>query len=391
MEIIFSLGIILVVGYFFGLIAEKFNFPRVTAYLISGVLFSEDLLGHLLNLHFNSWSEILVEICLGLIAFIVGVKINFSKVRENFSTVFWGTVSSSVLPMILVFLGFYFLASFFGLDSRLAIILASVASTTAPAATVAVIEQYKAKGKFTDTLLEIVALDDALGVVLFTLLTSFYFGDDVSSGILSIGKELLWSVAIGAGLGFSLSKFAHLSKTNDFLFPLLIGLVLIIVGLSGRIHFSPLLACIILGAISNNSFKNSKEVSLLLPIEHIEEFVFITFFTMAGTHFSFGYFKSVTPIIIAYVTLRAMGKYIGAYLGTKFSHNIGSNIPKWLGLALLPQAGIAIGLIFDVINREGLEDIKPLLINIILGSTIIYEILGPFCAKFALRKSGDLG
>lgn len=103
MEIVFSLGVILVIGYFFGLIAEKFNFPRVTAYLILGVFFSEDLFGHLLNLHFNSWLELLVEICLGLIAFIVGVKINFSKVRDNFSTVFWGTMASSVFPMILVF------------------------------------------------------------------------------------------------------------------------------------------------------------------------------------------------------------------------------------------------------------------------------------------------
>lgn len=390
MEIVFSLGVILVVGYFFGLIAEKFNFPRVTAYLISGILFSGDFLGHLLDLHFNSWLELLVEICLGLIAFIVGVKINFSKVRDNFSTIFWGTICESLLPIILVFSGFYFLASFIGIDSRLAIILASVASTTAPAATVAVIEQFKAKGKFTDTLIEIVALDDALGVILFTVVTSFYFGDAVSSGILSIGKELFLSILVGTILGLSLSKFAHLSKTNDYLFPLLIGLVFIIEGLSSRWGFSPLLACIILGTISNNTFKNSKEVSLLLPIEHIEEFVFITFFTMAGTHFSFSYFKIVTPLIIAYVILRGMGKYIGAYLGTRFNKNVSSKTPRLLGLALLPQAGVAIGLIFQVVHREELVDIKPILINIILGSTIIYEVIGPFCAKFALKKSGDL-
>lgn len=203
-------------------------------------------------------------------------------------------------------------------------------------------------------------------------------------------KKYFLALSIGTLLGLCLGKFAHFSKSSDYLFPLLLGLILIVEGLSGKIHFSALLACIVLGVVSNNTFKRNKEFSLILPIQHIEEFVFITFFTMAGTHFSFEYFKMVYPFIFAYVIFRGLGKYIGAFLGTKLGKVTDTNISKWLGLTLLPQAGIAIGLIFQVVHREGLSDVKPMLVNVILGSTIIYEVIGPVIAKVALKKSGDL-
>ncbi len=392
MEVVLSLGIILVVGYFFGLVAEKLQLPRVTSYLFAGILFSPSFLGDIVPIHLNSWSEILVNICLGLIAFVIGGKIKVSELRENGKVVFWGTFFESLCPMILVFSAFYILSSLIpNISPKLAILMAAVASTTAPAATVAIIEQYKAKGLFTNTLLDIVALDDAFGVILFTLVTTFYFGESFSSGLTLLGTHLLIAIIIGALAGLLITKFAHLSHTDDYLFPLLMGIILIIVSLGETHHFSSLLACIVMGTVSNNTFKQSEKVSLLLPIEHIEEFVFITFFTIAGTHFSLDYFQIAAPIIAIYLIARATGKYLGAFVGIKLSSpKIDKRTPQWIGLALMPQAGVAIGLVFQLTQRPEVEPIKSILINAILGSTIIYEVLGPVLAKLALRKAGDI-
>lgn len=390
MDILFAFGAVLVVGYFFGLMAERFNFPRVTAYLICGILFSPALLGNILNLNLNSWSDFLVQISLGFIAFIVGGKIEFSKLKKNGKVIFWSTLLSSLLPVIFVLIGFVFLSNTFHLDFKVAIILASVASTTDAAATIAVIDQFKAKGTLTDTLLGIVALDDGLGVLLFSLITTIAFQNAFHLGVTHIFHEIGLSIFLGTILGLLLSKFAHLSKSNDYLFPLLAGLILISVSLSEQYNTSSLLTCIMLGFVSTNTFKSKNRISLILPIEHIEEFVFITFFTLAGLQFSVEYFLKATPIIFSYVILRAIGKYLGAYAGTKIVKSTHFNNSKWLGFTLLPQAGIAIGLILQITNTPELNQFKPLLINTILGATIIYEFLGPIFAKYALKRAHEL-
>ncbi len=390
MKIIFALGIILVTGYFFGLVAERFKFPRVSAYLLSGILFSEQLLGSILHLDFNSWSDTLVQVCLGFIAYIVGGEIRYRDLRATGKTIFWGTLFESLTPVIFVFLSFYFLSTLLGVSKDFAIILSSIAATTAPATTVALVEQYKTKGKFTQILLGIVALDDAFGVMLFTVITSIYFQGSFTQGLIFFSKELAISLAVGGFLGMSLSKFAHLSKTDDYLFPLLLGLVLIILGTSSMFHFSPLLGCMMLGFVSNNTFKTDTKVSLLMPIQHIEEFVFITFFTMAGTHFNIGHFTDAFPFIALYIVSRSIGKYLGAFIGISIANGEDKRIPKFMGFALLPQAGIAIGLAFQLLQRPEGENIKFLVINTILGSTLFYEIVGPLCSKFALQKAGEI-
>jgi Kef-type K+ transport system membrane component KefB len=389
MEILFAYGIILIVGYFFGLIAERLNLPRVTAYLLSGVLFSEELLGSLLDLHFNSWSEILINICLGIIAFVVGCKLQVNNIMKSRGVIFWGTLFESLTPVLLVFFVFFALGQFISVPLEYCIVMASVAATTAPAATIAIIEQYKAKGEMTDAVLGIVALDDAFGIIIFSILTSLFLGNsgnNLSGPFLHIGI----SIAVGSILGIMLSKFAKLSETNDYLFPLLIGLIFVTEGLSDKWNFSFLLACIALGFVSNNTFPKSTKFSLLLPIEHIEEFVFITFFTFAGTHFSLIYFKQAMPMILIYFSVRIVGKYVGALIGTKIGSPVNKKIPSWIGLALLPQAGIAIGLIFKITHDPNLQEIRDLLINTVLGSTILYEVLGPLLAKQAFLKVNEI-
>ncbi len=391
MDIILTMGIILTSGYFFGLIAERLSFPRVSAYLLAGILFSEPLLGHIVDLKLHLWAEPFSNICLGFIAYIIGGEINLKTLKKKSKTILTGTLFESLTPVFLVFTSIYILCYHFELSTNIALILASICATTAPATTFAIIEQYKAKGELTDTTLGVVALDDAFGIIIFIAISSVFFPNGIDNGFITLFKELFLSITIGVCGGFLLSKFSKLSISNDFLFPLLVGLVLIIVSLAKSFHFSALLALIILGLVANNTnIKEHKRASLILPIQHIEEFIFITFFVFAGSHFSPTHFSDAIIFILTYAFFRALGKYIGAFVGLTLSPPDNIKTKYYLGFALLPQAGVAIGLLFQAINNPHFNDIKDLLLNIILGSTIIYELIGPFSAKFAFKKAKEI-
>jgi Kef-type K+ transport system membrane component KefB len=212
-----------------------------------------------------------------------------------------------------------------------------------------------------------------------------------NSGLQIFFKEIFFSIGLGSFLGLSLSKFAKLSLSNDYLLPLLIGLILLSVGLSQTYHFSGLLTCISLGVIANNTNINKTDrVSLLLPIDHLKELFFIMFFVFSGSHFEIAYFLNGFGLIILYVLARGLGKYLGAYIGSKVSGTKNNRIPSLLGLTLLPQAGVALGLLIHVVHLPAFIPIKDLLFNIILGSTIIYEVLGPLLSRYALDKAGEI-
>ena len=269
----------------------------------------------------------------------------------------------------------------------LSIALASIASTTAPAATVAVIEQYQIKGEMKDTTLGIVTLDDAFGIILFILITGFVFPSENGNEITPIFFEVLKAVSCGFLFGFLLNKFAKFSLSNDFLLPLLVGVILIIISLSHSYQFSSLLSLITVGLVANNLKVDKEErISLLLPIQHIEEFIFITFFTLAGSHFNPSSFQAAFPLIICYFMTRGLGKYLGAFLGVKVMERDNLPLSRYLGLTLLPQAGVAIGLLFELLKRPEFLNEQTLLINTIIGSTVLYEFFGPILTKYAFQK-----
>jgi Kef-type K+ transport system membrane component KefB len=391
MEVIIILGVILASSYFFGLVAEKLKLPRVTAYILAGILFSKGVFGQFLSVDLTPWSDTFSQVCLGFIAYIIGGEIQPKKIRAHGKTIILATLLSSLLPVLFVYVLFSLASQFLVFPKEIAIILAAISSTTAPAATVAVMEQYKSRGELTDTTLGIVILDDALGIFLFILISSLFFPNGEDDGLFLFAKEIILSVGLGAFLGLSLSKFAKLSPSNDYLLPLLIGLILLSVGVSQKYHFSSLLTCISLGVVANNTnVKDHTRVSLLLPIDHIKELFFIIFFAFSGAHFDLSYFFRGLELIAIYVLARALGKYAGAYAGAKIGITENKKIPSLLGLTLLPQAGVAIGLLIQVVHLPQFIQVKSQLLNIILGSTIIYEFFGPILSKYALEKSGDI-
>ena len=235
-----------------------------------------------------------------------------------------------------------------------------------------------------NTTIGIVALDDAFGIIIFMLVSILYFSSGSDNLKQFIVNELFFSIVIGIVMGVALRKASQYSFSDDYLLPLLVGFIFVAVGLSSKMHTSMLLTCIILGLVANNLKSSGREkFSLKLPIQHIEEFIFITFFTLTGTYFSSEYFMIAAVPIILYVLARGFGKYFGAFLGAVIGRANIKTTPRLLGFTLIPQAGVAIGLFFQVAHLPEFAESKDLIFNMLLGSTILNELIGSIMTKYA--------
>ncbi|MGF1453339.1 MAG: cation:proton antiporter [Opitutales bacterium] len=386
--VVLALCLFLVTGYGFGFVAEKVGLPKVSAYLLAGVLFSDALLGRFLELNRQAWSDPFSSIALTFIAYIVGSEINLPKLRRHGKVVGLGMLGEALTSFAVVYAAFWLLGLVLDLPAQLGLALAAVSATTAPAATMGVIEEYRAQGKLTTTVLGIVALDDAFGVLLFSLVASLFFATGgENGGALLFVRDIGLALLVGAAAGLVLNRVARYTDTADFFFPFLAGIIFAVFYLSEWLQFSNLLACIVVGIVANNFHREEKHVSLLLPVQHVEDFIFILFFTLAGAHFSPEYFGTGLIYIALYFVARGLGKYLGAWAGTSLA-GADRNVARHAGLMLLPQAGVAIGLVLH--SGVGDEQLRSLLTNIILATTILYEFLGPLAAKFALQRAGEI-
>jgi Kef-type K+ transport system membrane component KefB len=195
------------------------------------------------------------------------------------------------------------------------------------------------------------------------------------------------SILLGAVIGGLLAFFGHKVRNQTFLLPMVLSAILLSQGLSELWHVSPLLTAIIVGFSARSVYQAGGE-RLFEPVEYLEELVFIIFFTLAGAHFKLSVFMQGVDLVMIYVFARVIGKMVGIYIAAKLSA-APQNIQRYLGFAVIPQAGIAIGLALSLLNQPELHDIALLVLNVILASTLIYEILGPMATRYALIKSGE--
>ena len=202
-----------------------------------------------------------------------------------------------------------------GFSLGTALVLGAIASATAPAATIAVIEEYKAKGPLTRTLLSLVAIDDMLAIVFFTLVMSLTAAGAEAGRLSTAAREIGLSLAAGAVLGLGLGWFARRIESDELRLPVILGFVFLTLGLAGRLEFSPLLSCMVLGYMSKLVAAEESDLCLS-PMSHIREAIFLIFFTLAGVHFQFHVFVGAAGFIAAYILLRTAGKYSGAFAGT---------------------------------------------------------------------------
>lgn len=406
-SIFLSLSIALLAGLLLSRLAKKVQLPAVTAYLIAGILIGPFVLGSLGIQGIGITSTqiegfgIISDLALGFIAFAIGNEFRLSQLKKigkqaTIIGIFQALFTTIVVDAVLI--GIHFIMPD-KLSLPAAIVLASVATATAPAATLMVVKQYKAKGPVTDVLLPVVALDDAVGLVVFAI--SFGIAKSISIGnvdILSVVLEPLLEVVLSLGLGFIMGllfticeKYFH-SRSKRM--AVSVTFVMMTVAISflkfqiGIVHitFSSLLACMMLGSVFCNICKVSEE--LMERVDRWTTPVLILFFVISGAELELSVFADAAVVVIGiiYVIARSIGKYFGAGISARMT-KCDPNIIKYLGITLLPQAGVALGMAIKAIE---LGPDGAIVRNITLFAVLIYEIVGPFLTKIALTKAGDI-
>ena len=408
MSSLLSIAIAILAGLLMTRLVKPFKMPDVTAYLIAGVLIGPYCLGALgiPGLGFIGQDalhtlSLLSEVALGFIAFAIGNEFRVKDLKQTGRQAFIVGIAQALAAALLVdlaLLGIH-LAMPDKLTASQAITLGAIATATAPAATLMVVKQYKAKGEVTKLLLPVVALDDAVGLVVFAV--SFGIARTLQSGnvdlisiLLNPAIEIILSLALGAILGWLLTQLEKLFHSNTNRLNLIIAFVFATVALSmmefhiGPVHitFSSLLVCMMLGTAFCNLCplshdlmeKSDRWVSPLLAL----------FFVVSGAELELNVFAdlAIIGIGVVYILFRSLGKYYGAFFSTKWA-KCSPNVCKYLGITLLPQAGVALGMAMTA-RQLGAEG--DLIRNIVLFSVLIYELVGPMLTKMALTKSGDI-
>ncbi len=408
MQTLLSLSIALLAGLLLSRLAKLVKLPAVTAYLIAGILIGPYCLGQfgVKGLGFINRADVksyslLCDVALGFIAFSIGNEFRISQLKKigkqaTIIGILQAVVTTVVVDVALIALHFIIPDK---LPLSAAIVLGAIASATAPAATLMVVKQYKAKGPVTDTLLPVVALDDAVGLVLFAV--SFGIAKAIGVGsvdAVSIIVEPLLEVTLSLALGFIMGwlfsfceRFFHsrskrLAVSVTFVF-LTIALSMLKFNVGGvHIGFSSLLVCMMLGTVFCNVCDFSED--LMDRVDRWTSPLFILFFVLSGAELELSVFGDLIIVLIGvvYIISRSAGKYSGAYLSAKLAR-CDENIVKYLGITLLPQAGVALGMAMKSaeLGAEGL-----LIANITLFAVLIYEIVGPTLTKISLQKAGEI-
>lgn len=406
-SILISLSIALIAGLLLSRLAKLVKLPAVTAYLIAGVLIGPYMLGSFnikgLGIVYEELEllKIISEVALGFIAFSMGSEFRLSQLKAigkkaTIIGVFQGVITCVIVDVALIIVH---LIRPDVISLEAAIILGAIATATAPAATVMVIKQYKAKGKLTDVLLPVVALDDAVGLVIFAV--SFGIAKSMGSNdveVLNIILEPLIEVIISLLLGLIIGHiFNEVEKhfhSRSKRMSVVVTFVMLAVGLSSmkfevwdiHIGFSSLLTCMMLGTVFCNECDVSEE--LMNRADRWTSPILILFFVISGAELELSIFTQLSVVIVGvvYIASRTFGKLFGAGITSKLV-KCDDSIVKYLGITLLPQAGVALGM---ALKATELGNDGKMVRNITLFAVLIYEMIGPFLTKIALTKSGDI-
>ena len=408
MTVLLSVSVAMLAGLLLTRVLGKFKLPDVTAYLIAGVLIGPCVIGRLgiPGIGFADYGQvealdIISDVALGFIAFSIGNEFRLSQLRETGRQalvigILQACTATALVDIALIIFHF---ANPAAITIPAAITLGAIASATAPAATLMVVRQYKAKGKVTDLLLPIVALDDAVGLILFAV--SFGIAQGMSSGVVDIYTivvnpliEIVGSLALGALAGVALTKLETMFHSNSNRLAMTISFVFLTVALSQlefeigpvSVGFSSLLVCMMLGSVFCNLCPLSYDI-----MERSDKWtspLLLLFFVISGAELELGVFSQLSAVLIGvvYIISRCLGKYFGARESAKIM-GCDKNVVDYLGITLFPQAGVALGM---CVTASQLPEDGTLIRNIVLFAVLIYELVGPMMTKIALTKSGDI-
>lgn len=392
-SVVISIAFMLFFGFAMTRITKLLKLPNVTAYIITGILLGPFCLNIVPNT-VTDGMEFLADIALAFIAFSTGEFFKFETLKKNGGKVVIITILESVLASILIFCLTYFML---GLDLAFSLVLAALASATAPASTVMTIRQTGAKGDFVDTLLQVVALDDVVGLILYSVAISIALAIAPGAGAFSINNIIIpiaTNIVVllaGALFGVVMKLLMPQKRSTDNRLIILISLLFAFCGICALLDVSPLLGCMSMGMIYINITNDDK---LFKQLNYFSPPILLLFFVRSGICFKLDALVNTSSAVgsvslltvgVLYFIVRIIGKYLGAYLGCLVTKK-DSKVRNYLGLALIPQAGVAIGLAALGARTLGGE-IGNALQTIILASSVLYELIGPGCAKLALYLS----
>ena len=408
--VLLSLAIALLAGLLLSRLAKLVNLPAVTAYLIAGIVVGPFCLGLLgiPGIGFTSLEEvegfgILCDLALGFIAFAIGNEFRLTQLKKiGKQATIIGILQAVVTTLLVdgVLIGLHFSLGPEKFPLPVAIVLGAVAAATAPAATLMVVKQYKAKGPLTDILLPVVALDDAVGLVLFAI--SFGVAKSLGAGpvnvlsvVLEPVLEVVLSLVLGAVMGFLFHLTERFFHSRSKRMAVSVTFVMMAVAISsikfsiGEVHvgFSSLLTCMMLGTVFCNVCDFSEE--LMDRVDRWTAPLLVLFFVLSGAELDFRVFEDPIVILagVIYIIARSAGKYLGSFGSAKLS-KCEPTIVKYLGITLLPQAGVALGMARTV-GRSGIANAE-IVVSITLFAVLVYEIFGPYFTKLSLLKAGEI-
>lgn len=385
-DVLFYLAVILLGGLLSGRAVKYLKLPNVTGYLLAGLLLGPYVFG-VLPSDLIIKLDIIPEISLAFIAFIIGSEFKYSYFKQAGLKIIVIALMESLVASFVVF----GILVMFRIDFQTSIILAGIAAATAPAATVMVIKQYGAKGPLTKTLLSVVALDDAVALiafgVAFSIVSTLRNTADVGPvmSILAPFIEIIGSLAAGIVLGFLFRLILRFFKKDSNRLIITTGFIFMSAAFSNLLGLSSLLTCMALGAILVNVYSESKAIFTLA--DTVTPPIFLMFFVVSGAQLDITVIPEIGLIGTVYLLARAAGKILGAWGGASI---VKAPLPvkKYLGITLIPQAGVAIGL--SLIIFKAYPDIGIQIKTVVLCATFVYEIFGPVLAKIGLKKAGEI-
>ncbi|MBA3066748.1 cation:proton antiporter [bacterium] len=388
MHILFSLGLVLLGAWLSGKIVKLISLPLVTAYIIFGIIAGPDVI-NLVHRDLINVSPLISSIGLGLIAFNIGQNFIWSDIKKIGKMVAVIALFESLGAYVLVTLAARYI---FSLGWAPSLCLGALSSASAPAAIMMIIKEYRANGLFTGTLLGIVAFDDALCLIILSI--SLAMAKTISvigASDIAVLHALLFSIGsiggallVGIILALLIKQISYFVLTRENLLIFMLASIFIGIGISEMLEIPLLLTCMIMGAVIANISHETKYFDVL---HEIDSPIYLLFFVFAGANLKLNAISSVGAIGIVYFVVRIFGKFTGSYIGGVLS-DAPARIRKYMWLGLVPQAGVALGAALMV--RDQLPQFGEMIFTTIVTTTVAYELLGPLCAKLALKKAGEI-
>ena len=404
MQPILIVGIIVITGFLFGELAERIRLPKITGYILAGILLNPDVVKFMPS-DVIKHTALVTNISLSFITFSVGGTLLYSRIKKLGKSILYITLFEAESAFICVIVGLLIVMPFFMHATNsawattfipISILLAALASPTDPSATLAITHEYKAKGSVSSTIMAAAAFDDVLGIINYSLAVVIantlimHKAFNVENSLLEPLRIIAGALLLGSAFGVIFNKVSSLlsKKSDGVLIVLVLGFLTLCFGTASLVQVDQLLSTMVMGIVVVNFNLHRDKVFAILE-RYTEELIFVLFFTISGMQLDFGVLAKSFILVLFFVLFRTIGKVLGTRTGAWLS-NAPPTVKKYAAGGLIPQGGIVIGLALMMKQDPAFSAISDIIISVTIGSTVVHELIGPIIAKTVLKKAGEI-